>query len=427
MSEAERQTLRLRALAESAHLFAEASTDLARLLVVVARRFSELVGDAANIRLIEGDRLVPVATHHPDPEIGSYLTEFHDQTPLRVGEGISGHVLETGEPYYMPDLDLERLKQRLAPAFVPIFERIGITGMIVVRLRARGINLGYLSLFRTSTARPPYTRDDLHLVQDLADRAALAIDNSRLLDSLERRVAERTQALENANRELEAFAFSVSHDLRSPLRALDGFSRMLEEDHASRLDDDGRRVVAVIRRNAQHMSHLVEDLLRLSRLGHRAIHPVADIDMADVVESVVAGLRAAHPAPPIDLRLGELPPAIGNVELLRQVWVNLIDNAIKYSRRRPTAIVEVKGERRGGELLYSVTDHGAGFAPEQAEKLFGVFQRLHSDAEFEGTGVGLALVQRIVVRHGGRVWADGQPDAGATFGFVLPERGPGRG
>ena len=408
-------------------MFAEASTDLPRLLGVVARRFSELIGEAANIRLIEGEALVPVATHHPDPEIAAYLKQYHDQTPLRLGEGISGHVIATGEPYYMPELDLAKLKERLAPRFIPIFERIGITGMMVVRLRARGINLGYLSLFRTSAARPPYTRDDLVLVQDLADRAALAIDTSQLVDGLERRVAERTQALETANRELEAFAFSVSHDLRSPLRAIDGYSRMLEDRMAEGTPDaEGRRLLEVIRRKAQHMSHLIEELLRLSRLGHRAIQPVAEIDMREVVETVISGIRASNPSLVLELRLGELPPAVGNVELLRQVWTNLLDNAVKYSRRRPVSVIEVSGQRESGELRYTVTDNGAGFDPRYAEKLFGVFQRLHSDSEFEGTGVGLALVQRIVSRHGGRVWAEGRPDAGATFGFGLPERVPTR-
>ncbi|HEY4180675.1 MAG TPA: ATP-binding protein [Kofleriaceae bacterium] len=417
-------TQHLQALSESAHLFTEASNDLNRLLSVVARRFSDLIGDCANIRLIEGDELVPVATYHSDPIIERYLRDFHDATRLKVGEGISGHVLATGEPYFMPVLDAAKLKERLQPAFAPIFDKIGITGMIVVRLRARGENLGYLSLFRTSNEREAYTRDDLMLVSDLADRAALAIDNSRLLAGLERRVVERTAALEAANRELEAFAFSVSHDLRSPLRAVDAFSRMLEDDLGPKLDGEALRMLGVIRKNTQHMSHLVEDLLRLSRLGHRALQPVGSIDMRDVVTSVIDGIRVAHPSLEIELRLGELPPAIGNVELLRQVWTNLLDNAVKYSRKRDVAIVEVDGTRDGGEVRYTVRDNGAGFDPDHADKLFGVFQRLHTDAEFEGTGVGLALVQRIVQRHGGRVWAEGKPDEGATFGFGLPERGP---
>jgi hypothetical protein len=152
-SESERQTGRLQALAESAQLFAEASTDLARLLGVVARRFSELVGEATNVRLIEGDALVPVATYHPDPEVNEYLRVFHDETPLKVGEGISGQVLATGEPYYMPELDLEQLKKRIAPRFVSIFEKVGIAGMIVVRLRSRGINSGTCRSFAPARHR----------------------------------------------------------------------------------------------------------------------------------------------------------------------------------------------------------------------------------------------------------------------------------
>jgi signal transduction histidine kinase len=425
VSEDERQTKRLQALAESSQMFAEASTDLRRLLGVIAQRFSELVGEAANIRLIDGDALVPVATYHPDPETNAYLHDYHDNTPLKLGEGISGEVLATGEPYYMPQLDLEQLKKRIAPKFVSIFEKVGIAGMIVVRLRSRGINLGYLSLFRTSkSSRPPFTPDDLHLVQDLADRAALAIDNSRLLDSLERRVAERTKALQAANGELEAFAYSVSHDLRSPLRAIDGFSRMLEEDHGPQLDDDARKMLAVIRKNAQRMAHLIDDLLRLSRLGHGALEPVVEVDMRALVEALVGGLRTVNPELALEVTIGQLPKALGNAQLLGQVWTNLLDNAVKYSRNESVTRIEIDGRRADGQLRYTITDHGAGFDPKYASRLFVVFQRLHGETEFEGTGVGLALVQRIITRHGGGVWGEGRVDEGATFGFHLPERGP---
>jgi signal transduction histidine kinase len=419
-------TRRLRAMADSAQAFAEASPDLQRVLEVVARRFAELVGEAVNIRLIEGDALVPVVTHHREPEIDAYLREFHDTTPLRVGEGISGHVLATGEPYFEPVLDLPKLKERLAPGFHAIFDRIGIRGMIVARLRARSVNLGYVSLFRLDPSQPPYDLDDLAMVRDLADRAALAIDNARLVASLEQRVAARTAALESANRELQSFAYSVSHDLRAPLRGIEGFASIIEEDHGSSLHPEVREHLTVIRKSTDRMSRLIDGLLRLSQVGHRALGPIALVDMEALARDVMADVRRAYPAPPIELERDALPHALGNADLLRQVWTNLLGNAVKYSGRKSVARVEVRGVREGGELRYTVTDHGAGFDPRYASKLFGTFQRMHSEEEFEGTGVGLALVQRIVTRHGGRVWADARLGEGATFGFALPEGGPPR-
>jgi K+-sensing histidine kinase KdpD len=269
----ERQENRLRALAESSQLFAEATVDLERLLAIVARRFADLIGDGCYVRLLgaDGVTLMPVATFHPDPEVERYLRETTDKISLKVGEGISGKVVETGDAVFMPEVPFEQYRAATKPAFVPIFERLGVTSLIVVRLRARGANLGFIALVRNGVGRPAYTESDLHLVQDLADRAALAIDNGKLVEHLERRVSERTEQLETANRELEAFALSVSHDLRSPLRAIDGFSRILEEDHAATLDADARRTISVIRRNTARMTRLVDDLLRLSRLGARAL------------------------------------------------------------------------------------------------------------------------------------------------------------
>jgi signal transduction histidine kinase len=418
----ERQANRLRALAESSHDFAEATSDLGRLLNIVARRFADLIGDGCYVRLLapDGVTLLPVATYHPDPEIEQYLRETTDPLPLRVGEGISGKVVETGEPAFMPDLDFEAYKKLTHPRFIPKFEKIGVTSLIVVRLAARGSNIGFIALVRNGRGRPAYTEEDLHLVQDLADRAALAIDNGRLVEGLERRVSERTQALQIANQELEAFAYSVSHDLKSPLRAIDGFSKILEEDCGASLDARARASLAAIRRNTHRMTQLVEDLLRLSRMGHQALDPLVEVAMPALVASVVESLRADHAARALDIRVGALPNAIANIDLVRQVWINLIGNAIKYSRDRTPAVIEIAGERVGNELRYTVTDNGAGFDPAHADKLFAVFQRLHTQREFEGSGVGLALVQRIVARHGGRVWAEGRIDAGATFGFALP-------
>jgi two-component system sensor kinase len=307
------------------------------------------------------------------------------------------------------------------PEFVPVFERLGVSSLLVVRLRARATNLGFIALVRNGAERTPYTDDDLHLVQDLADRAALAIDNGRLLADLEHRVLERTKDLETINRELEAFSYSVSHDLRAPLRAIDGFSQMLEEDHGGALDDDGRRVVGVIRKNTQRMGRLIDDLLRFSRLGRQAMDPV-EVQMRTLVNVVANEIIASEPARALEFRIGDLPPAVCDYDLIRQVWANLLGHAAKYTRGRPAAVIEVQGVVEGNEVRYTVADNGCGFDPKYSGKLFEVFQRLHTAAEFEGTGVGLALVQRIVSKHGGRVWADGRPSEGATFGFALPRR-----
>jgi signal transduction histidine kinase len=418
----ERQANRLRILAESAHAFAEATTNVNRLLQLVARKFADLVGDGCYIRLLSADgvSLEPVATYHPDPEIERFLHETTDTIALRVGEGISGRVVETGEPVLMTQVPFEQYKKMTKPEFVPVFERIGVSSLIVVRLRARAMNLGFIALVRNGADRPPYTEDDLHLVQDLADRAALAIDHSRLLDALERRVVERTKDLENANRELEAFSYSVSHDLRAPLRAIDGFSQMLEEEHGGSLDVEGRRVVSVIRKNTQRMGRLIDDLLRFSRLGRQAMEPV-EVQMRSIVDAVADDLKTLEPSRALDFRIGKLPPVVCDYDLIRQVWTNLLGNAVKYTRGRPVAIVEVQGALQGADVCYTVKDNGSGFDPKYSDKLFEVFQRLHTASEFEGTGVGLALVQRIVMRHGGTVWAEGRPNEGATFGFALPQ------
>ncbi len=236
---------------------------------------------------------------------------------------------------------------------------------------------------------------------------------------LEEELKRRASSLEAANKELEAFSYSVSHDLRAPLRAITGFSRILLEDHAGGLDAEGRRVLDVIIDNGNRMGHLIDDLLAFSRLGRKPM-VLQRLDMAALAHAVGEELLAGTAGRPVDLRVGPLPQVQGDPALIRQVWMNLLSNALKYSRPRPRTEIEVSGERDGPECRYRVKDNGVGFDMRYVDKLFGVFQRLHEDREFEGTGVGLALVARIVSRHGGRVWAEGQVDRGATFGFSLP-------
>ena len=242
--------------------------------------------------------------------------------------------------------------------------------------------------------------------------------------SLEQRVRERTAQLEAAVRELDAFSYSVSHDLRAPLRAVDGFSRMVLEDNAARLDEEGRRMLGVIRSETQRMGRLIDDLLAFSRLGRQQLEPVP-MDMHALAQEIFDALAALEPARRLRLDLHPLPPARGAAAMIRQVWVNLIGNAIKFTGERAVGEIEI-GAREGadGGQIYFVKDNGAGFDMRYAGQLFGVFQRLHTRQEFPGTGVGLALVQRIVQRHGGRVWAEGEVGRGATFSFTIPDQKP---
>jgi PAS domain S-box-containing protein len=240
-----------------------------------------------------------------------------------------------------------------------------------------------------------------------------------LKDDLENQVHLRTAELEVANRELEAFAYSISHDLRAPLRAIDGFSRKVVANYGAALGEEGRRLLQVVRDNAQKMGNLIDDLLAFSGIGRREIAAQA-LDMERMVKGVVDEIRAAEPQRAIAFAFSPLLNIRGDAAMIRQVWVNLLTNAVKFTRIRALAHIEIGGRIEGTDALYWVKDDGAGFDERYAEKLFGVFQRLHRQDEFEGTGVGLAIAQRIIQRHKGRIWGEGKPDAGATFFFALP-------
>jgi PAS domain S-box-containing protein len=246
-----------------------------------------------------------------------------------------------------------------------------------------------------------------------------------LRDITDRKQAEETlktvnEQMKTANKELEGFSYSVSHDLRAPLRAVVGFAKMLQEDHSEKLDQEARRKVSVIQGEAQRMGLLIDDLLAFSRMGRKEMQ-VTEFDMTELARSTYEGLNGHHEGPKAEFHLGSLPRAKGDRTLLGQVWTNLLLNALKFSSKREKPLIEVSAISDEKEHVYFVRDNGAGFDPRYQSKLFGVFQRLHDSSEFPGTGVGLALVQRIVVRHGGRVWADGKPDGGATFYFTLPK------
>lgn len=240
---------------------------------------------------------------------------------------------------------------------------------------------------------------------------------SELLEA--RRQAESaTRAAALANRELEAFSYSVSHDLRAPLRAIDGFTRILQEDYVAALPEEAQQLFELVRSNAQQMGHLIDDLLAFARLSRQPLSR-QPVDMAALVRQCQSDLLPQQAGRQVEWQIGELPACAADPALLRQVWLNLLGNALKYSRKRDQAQIEVQGRSEGSATLYWVKDNGAGFDMRYSDKLFGVFQRMHRAEDYEGTGVGLAIVQRIVHRHGGRIWAEAGVDRGATFFFTL--------
>lgn len=319
----------------------------------------------------------------------------------------------------------------------------GVHSYVVVPMIARGELIGALSFGGTSA---PFSAEQISIAQEAAAQFAIAITQARLHESvkchaqeLELRILERTRELVDAhaklqgtnaelmkltaelkaaNKELEAFSYSVSHDLRAPLRAIDGFSRIVLEDYASQLPEDGRTYLQDVRANTLQMGRLVDDLLTFSRLSRQPVNQLA-VDSAQLVHQCFDELRRSQDGRHVEIRIGDLPPCQADPALLKQVWINLLANALKYTGKRESAVIEVGCQVNDGRRVYFVKDNGVGFDMRYAHKLFGVFQRLHRAEDYEGTGVGLAIVQRIIHRHGGQVWAEARIDHGAAFFFTL--------
>lgn len=306
------------------------------------------------------------------------------------------------------------------PGYLAAFEAFGATGRIEeleCELEcADGRRLAVLVSSTAASGSRDTSRGSRNTVFDITRRKQAEEQIRSMVAARERMLAQ----LEASNKELEAFSYSVSHDLRAPLRHISGYVELLRSRYDAVLDEKGRHYTETIRQSAVHMGELFDDLLVFSRMGRQELLGTR-VAMDALLRDAAAATREAEPGAGAAVwDIGPLPDATGDPSMLRLVWTNLLSNAVKYSRPVPAPRIEIRGEARGGEVVYCVRDNGVGFDMQHAGKLFGVFQRLHRADEFEGTGIGLATVQRIIHRHGGTVRAEASPGGGACFTFTLP-------
>ncbi len=396
-------------------LLAEVPALLIQVLDVEYSYVAEQVGDGAPLRII-------AETGCNDATVS--------QAELPTGTGSqAGYTLLTQEPVIATDL---RTETRFSPSQVLLDH--GIVSGITVMISGFEKPFGVLGVF--TNRRRVFDRADVQFLQAIANTLVAAIQRHREEAAVRREVEQALNASEQRNRtanqdlarhavelkianeELEAFSYSVSHDLRTPLTSIESFAGLVLQDYGSQLTEEGRRFLELIRDNAQATNRQVEALLRFSRTSRQPLNKQT-VNMRGIVDQVLDELRPIHADRHVVVAVGELPTAKADPILIKLVWTNLVTNAIKYTKRRDPARIEIGSYLEGENTVYFVKDNGVGFDMAQADQLFGVFRRLHSEEDYEGTGVGLALVQRVIRRHGGRVWAEAEVEKGATFYYTL--------
>ncbi len=378
------------ALRDSEELYRTLLTSLVEGVVVIDKKGMILSANPGAERILgyKAEQIVGRSAFEPHWGV---LRE--DGTPSKPGEFFTMASIKTGKPFANVLIGLRRADRQLV-----------------------WLNGNTRPLFRPGKKKPYAVVTSFF---DVTNRKEMQAEIQNLNTELEHKVEKRTSELKAAIHELESFSYSVSHDLRAPLRAIEGFAQILLAEHSASQNDEAQRLLRVVGKNALQMSQLIDDLLSFSRIARKDFvkHRVP---MADLVKLVTDELQQVPESARAHIKMSPLPDAFGDTPLLRQVWTNLLSNALKFTRPVASPQIEISAEETPEMVTYRVGDNGVGFDMQYSDKLFGVFQRLHSVQEFEGTGVGLAIVQRIILKHGGRVWADGKPGHGATFYFSLP-------
>ena len=390
---------------DQAILAAESPTEIAAAAIERAQTLLPYESATVSVLDDEADQVHVLAEHNNvlDAPTTLPLDEVYLSENLKAGET---EVISVEEYAPVPEAEA-RIRE------------MGLRSILCLPMVVEGEVIGVIHVGRTEP--DAFTDDDWQVGRELADHLAIALRQSQLLEEVQEQRERLEERVQERTAELESFTYSVSHDLRTPLRAIDGYARILKEDHADQLDEEGRRLLNVIYDSAQTMGDQIDDLLTLSRVGRREINRVP-IDVAVLAQEAFDELQRAQPERTADIafEVQALPDAEGDRSMLRHVFSNLLSNAVKFVQREEDPRIEVGSEARDDDPVYYVRDNGVGFDPDHADEMFGVFQRLHDNKDFEGTGVGLALVERVLRRHDGEVWAEGEKGEGTTIYFTLP-------